>query len=69
MAAAAIEVVRPPLLPPFGPDAAYHLVPLGGLLLFLRGGLLLSDPNPAAGRRPGGPLLANSDPIDSNMSE
>jgi hypothetical protein len=43
VAAAAIEAVRPSLLPPFGPDAAYHLVQLGGLLLFLRGGMLFSD--------------------------
>lgn len=69
VAAAAIEVVRPPLLPPFGPDAAYHLVQLGGLLLFLRGGLLLSDRHPPPGSRPSGPLLANSDLIDSNMTE
>jgi hypothetical protein len=43
VAAAAIEAVRPSLLPPFGPDAAYHLIQLGGLLLFLRGGMLFSD--------------------------
>jgi hypothetical protein len=41
--AAFIEAVRPSLLPPFGPDAAYHLIQLGGLLLFLRGGMLFSD--------------------------
>lgn len=69
VAAAAIESLRPPLLPPLGPDAAYHLVQLGGLLLFLRGGLLLSDPGSPAGRPAGGPVLAQSDPIDSHMDE
>jgi hypothetical protein len=52
VAAAAIEVLRPPLRPPFGPDAAYHLIQLGGLLLFLRGGLLLSNSDPPPGPRP-----------------
>jgi hypothetical protein len=43
VSAAVIEAVRPSLLPPFGPDAAYHLIQLGGLLLFLRGGMLFYD--------------------------
>jgi hypothetical protein len=69
VAAAAIEAVRPSLLPPFGPDAAYHLLQLGGLLLFLRGGGLFSDTRSPERGRDGGPFLALSDPIDSNMNE
>jgi hypothetical protein len=69
VAAAGIEVVRPSLLPPFGPDAAYHLIQLGGLLLFLRGGMLFSDPKSPEGGRHGGPFLAISDPIDSHRNE
>jgi hypothetical protein len=41
--AAAVETLRPEMPLPFGPDAAYHLVQLAGLLLLLRGGLLFSD--------------------------
>jgi hypothetical protein len=42
-AAAAIEVLRPGLPPPFTPDAAYHLVQLLALVFFYRGGRFFQD--------------------------
>lgn len=41
--AAAIEALRPSFPPPFGPDAAYHLVQIAGLYFFYRGGGLFDD--------------------------
>jgi hypothetical protein len=68
VAAAVIEMLRPPLFPPFGADAAYHVLQLGGLLLFLRGGLLFSDTT-SVELGSGGPFLAHSGPIDSHTNE
>jgi uncharacterized protein DUF6962 len=39
-AGAAIEAIRPDV-PALGPDAIYHLIQIGGMVLFYRAGLLL----------------------------
>jgi uncharacterized protein DUF6962 len=56
---AGVEAFRPEFPAPLGPDATYHLIQIAGLYLLYRAGRLF----------PSGPLLAQSRPIDSKLSE